>query len=190
MPTKKFLIIFVSTFTSVFKDNKSLRSQKAVESKVFFTLFCTLMEGSVQIITDQNLGGPETYLVQVVRIRILNTANKVPVMYTLFFVSRPHGCFETEEDLNHRLDVLSRLNDLVRQWIKVGAPPAVPGSTVKALMNAGFYELRKLPGTRVPVLIPFRSSSCFTFCTKFSFQRYRFQSDFCFIRANWYTMYR
>jgi hypothetical protein len=42
-------------------------------------------------------------------------------MYSLFFVVRPHGCFETEEDLNHRLDVLSRLNDLVRQWIKVGA---------------------------------------------------------------------
>lgn len=31
---------------------------------------------------------------------------------------RPHGCFETEEELNHRLDVLSRLNNLVRQWIK------------------------------------------------------------------------
>jgi len=31
---------------------------------------------------------------------------------------KPHGCFETEEELNHRMDVLSRLNDLVRKWIK------------------------------------------------------------------------
>jgi hypothetical protein len=80
-----------------------------------------LMEGFLQIITDLNLGGPKTYLVQIVRIQIRNTANKVPLIYFLFSVARPHGCFETEEDLNHRLDVLSRLNDLVRQWIKVGA---------------------------------------------------------------------
>jgi len=30
----------------------------------------------------------------------------------------PHGVFESEEELNHRMDVLSRLNDLVKQWIK------------------------------------------------------------------------
>jgi len=30
----------------------------------------------------------------------------------------PHGCFESEEELNHRMDVLSRLNDQVRAWIK------------------------------------------------------------------------
>jgi len=30
----------------------------------------------------------------------------------------PHGCFETEEELNHRMDVLSRLNDQVKAWIK------------------------------------------------------------------------
>jgi len=30
----------------------------------------------------------------------------------------PHGCFESEEELNHRMDVLSRLNDLVRKWIR------------------------------------------------------------------------
>jgi len=31
---------------------------------------------------------------------------------------KPHGCFESEEELNHRMDVLSRLNDLVRKWIR------------------------------------------------------------------------
>merc|ERR1719384_2480115 len=30
----------------------------------------------------------------------------------------PHGCFESEEELNHRMDVLSRLNDQVKAWIK------------------------------------------------------------------------
>jgi hypothetical protein len=34
-------------FTSVFKDKKSLRSNKAVESKVF--LFCLPVDGSIQI---------------------------------------------------------------------------------------------------------------------------------------------
>ncbi len=44
------IIIIVSTFTSVLKDNKSLRSNKTVEIKVF----CLLMKesGSVQTITD------------------------------------------------------------------------------------------------------------------------------------------
>jgi len=31
---------------------------------------------------------------------------------------RPHGCFESDEELNHRMDVLSRLNDIVKKWIK------------------------------------------------------------------------
>lgn len=31
---------------------------------------------------------------------------------------RPHDVFETEEELNHRLSVLSQLNDLVKQWVK------------------------------------------------------------------------
>lgn len=30
----------------------------------------------------------------------------------------PHGVFETEEELNHRMEVLGRLNELVKQWIK------------------------------------------------------------------------
>jgi len=31
---------------------------------------------------------------------------------------RPHDVFESDEELNHRMDVLSRLNDLVKQWIR------------------------------------------------------------------------
>jgi len=30
----------------------------------------------------------------------------------------PHGCFESEEELNHRMNVLSRLNDLLKAWVK------------------------------------------------------------------------
>ncbi|XP_052828608.1 poly(A) polymerase beta isoform X4 [Octopus bimaculoides] len=31
---------------------------------------------------------------------------------------RPYGVFETEEELNHRMEVLSKINNLVREWIK------------------------------------------------------------------------
>lgn len=31
---------------------------------------------------------------------------------------RPHGVFESEAELNHRMEVLSRINELVREWIK------------------------------------------------------------------------
>jgi hypothetical protein len=50
----------VGTFTSVFKDSKSLGSNKRVEIKVFL-IFCLLMEGSGsrQIIPDP--GVPKTY---------------------------------------------------------------------------------------------------------------------------------
>ena len=30
----------------------------------------------------------------------------------------PHGCFESELELNKRMEVLSRLNTLVKDWIK------------------------------------------------------------------------
>ena len=75
---------------------------------------------------------------------------KFPTNFTRFYVTcahvqaalRPHGCFESDEELNHRMDVLrcphslriirnifqattpimyfsfSRLNDIVRKWIK------------------------------------------------------------------------
>jgi hypothetical protein len=60
----KFLAYYlptVGTFTSVFKDNKSLRSHKTR----FYKIFCFLMEGAgpVHIITDPDPypGGPKTY---------------------------------------------------------------------------------------------------------------------------------
>merc|ERR1719369_71629 len=31
---------------------------------------------------------------------------------------RAHGCFESEEELNHRMHVLSMLNELVKRWIR------------------------------------------------------------------------
>ena len=30
----------------------------------------------------------------------------------------PHGCFEGEQELTHRMEVLATLNQLVKQWIK------------------------------------------------------------------------
>jgi len=30
----------------------------------------------------------------------------------------PHGVFESEQELSHRMEVLARLNELVKEWIK------------------------------------------------------------------------
>jgi hypothetical protein len=45
---KKFfcLLLFESTFTSIFKDKKAKRSHKAVGITVFITIFCLVIEGS------------------------------------------------------------------------------------------------------------------------------------------------
>ena len=32
---------------------------------------------------------------------------------------KPHDVFESDDELTHRLSVLSQLNDLVKQWVKV-----------------------------------------------------------------------
>merc|ERR1719210_2841437 len=46
----------------------------------------------------------------------------------------PHGCFESEEELNHRMDVLSRLNDLVKSWIKeTSIPKNMPESMAETV---------------------------------------------------------
>jgi hypothetical protein len=65
MPTKNKLkkyklLLTVGTFTTVFKDKKSLRSHKTDETKVFLKICGS---GSVQIITDPNPnpGGLKTY---------------------------------------------------------------------------------------------------------------------------------
>jgi hypothetical protein len=59
-----YYLLTEGTFTSVFTDNKQIRSHKIVEIRVFLNFFCLLMEGSgprsgsVQIITDPDPGGP------------------------------------------------------------------------------------------------------------------------------------
>ncbi len=59
-------VLSVGTFTSVFKNYKSLRSLKTVEIEAFLNFLGLLIEGSksgsVQVITDPNPGpgGPKT----------------------------------------------------------------------------------------------------------------------------------
>ncbi len=74
MPTQLFFLLrffcfllFVGTFTSVFRDNKLsfLEATKLYKIKILFLGFCLLLEGngsgSAQIITDLDPGGPKTY---------------------------------------------------------------------------------------------------------------------------------
>jgi len=58
----------------------------------------------------------------------------------------PHGCFESEEELNHRMDVLSRLNDLVKAWIKETSitknmPESMAGTVGGKIFAYGSYRL-------------------------------------------------
>ncbi len=68
MPTKnKFLLRYITTFTSVLKRTKLLRNHKTVEIKVLLKLFACWWEesgaraGSVQIITDGDPESPKIY---------------------------------------------------------------------------------------------------------------------------------
>jgi hypothetical protein len=68
MPRKRFFfqLNIVGTIKSVFKENYSLRSHKTVEIKVFLKILLVdgkmrTGSGSVQIIKNQDPGGPKTY---------------------------------------------------------------------------------------------------------------------------------
>lgn len=58
----------------------------------------------------------------------------------------PHGVFETEAELNHRMDVLARLNDLVKKWIidrsiEKSMPPNVAETVGGNVYTFGSYRL-------------------------------------------------
>jgi hypothetical protein len=56
-----FLLIAYGTFTSVFKDNKFLKSHNRVQINFFkFFLLFMVGSGSVKIITDPDPDGPKT----------------------------------------------------------------------------------------------------------------------------------
>ncbi len=61
--TKSKFLLFEGTFTSVLKRKSHKEFTKQVEIKFFHTFFCSIMEGSgsVQILTEQDPGGPKTY---------------------------------------------------------------------------------------------------------------------------------
>lgn len=59
---------------------------------------------------------------------------------------RPHGVFENEEELNHRLRVLSKLDGIVKDWIQQVAvsknlPPRVAESVGGKIYTFGSYRL-------------------------------------------------
>ena len=58
----------------------------------------------------------------------------------------PHGCFESEAELNHRMDVLSRLNDIVKTWIRdtsvaKNMPESLAGNVGGKIFTFGSYRL-------------------------------------------------
>ena len=59
---------------------------------------------------------------------------------------KPYDVFMTEQELNHRLDILSKLNTLVRKWIRdvsiAGNMPKSVADTVGGKINTfGSYRL-------------------------------------------------
>ena len=58
----------------------------------------------------------------------------------------PHDVFETEEELNHRMAVLARINELVKQWIKdvsieKSMPPSLAETVGGNVFTFGSYRL-------------------------------------------------
>jgi poly(A) polymerase len=58
----------------------------------------------------------------------------------------PHGVFESESELNHRMEVLARLNELVKQWIKdlsieKSMPPNLAETVGGHVYTFGSYRL-------------------------------------------------
>ena len=58
----------------------------------------------------------------------------------------PHGVFESEQELNHRMEVLARLNELVKEWIKElsiqkNMPPSVAETVGGHVYTFGSYRL-------------------------------------------------
>lgn len=50
---------------------------------------------------------------------------------------KPHGCFETVEEMTHRMEVLSKLDRLVKDWVRdvsiqQNIPPSVAEQVCKA----------------------------------------------------------
>lgn len=61
----------------------------------------------------------------------------------------PHGCFETDSELNHRMEVLAKLNTLVKTWIRdisveKNMPPSVADTVGGHVYTFGSYRLGKL----------------------------------------------
>jgi poly(A) polymerase len=58
----------------------------------------------------------------------------------------PHGVFESEQELSHRMEVLARLNELVKEWIKElstqkNMPPNVAETVGGHVYTFGSYRL-------------------------------------------------
>lgn len=59
---------------------------------------------------------------------------------------KPYGVFETEEELNHRMEVLSKVNTLVKQWVKdvsinKNMPPNIAEVVGGKIYTFGSYRL-------------------------------------------------
>ena len=58
----------------------------------------------------------------------------------------PHGCFEGEQEMTHRMEVLASLNNLVKQWIKdlsveKNMPPSMANTVGGHVYTFGSYRL-------------------------------------------------
>ncbi len=124
------LFLFVSTFTSVFKDKISKRIHSIVESR-FLKLFFSMMEGyrsgSVQIMTDTDPAGPKTY--NAMRYRLAN--KRFFIVLFLFLPTGPR--FSSGARIRDYLSLTSR------QIAAALLPPTNQGSAF--LRHARFLKI-------------------------------------------------
>ena len=85
------------------------------------TTTTTINHSSTTPLTSANMtGGPTKNLGMTAPISVAGPEPKdLELTQSLEEALRPYDVFESDEELTHRLSVLSQLNDFVKTWVKV-----------------------------------------------------------------------
>lgn len=112
------------------------------------TTTTTINHSSTTPLTSANMtGGPTKNLGMTAPISVAGPEPKdLELTQSLEEALRPYDVFESEEELTHRLSVLSQLNDLVKTWVKdvsveKSMPENVAGTVGGKVFTFGSYRL-------------------------------------------------
>ena len=108
--------------------------------------------------TTKNMAKVNTYLGMTVPISLDGPKTQdVERTQALIKALEPHGCFESESELSHRMEVLATLNTLIKDWIKdLSIEKNMPADVAETIgghvYTFGSYRLGTVnPKLRIPL---------------------------------------